>query len=177
LLRAWSEPGVHVALGHSMATYAQTRLALKEGVTGFTHLFNAMRPLARREPGPVAAALETPGAWFGMIVDGTHVDPAMLRWLCGEGHPILVTDAMPPVGGRQSTFILGGQQITVQNGACVRDDGALAGTALSMGEGGAKLRARARCAPYIGVALRFPRTSELSWSGRLAGPTQTPVQS
>ena len=62
-----------------MATYAQTRAALAQGVTGFTHLFNAMRPLELREPGPIAAALEASGAWFGMIVDGEHVAPAMLR--------------------------------------------------------------------------------------------------
>src|SRR5205085_7809994 len=59
--------GVRVSLGHSMASYAQTRAALFEGLTGFTHLFNAMRPLASREPGPIAAALEEPGVWFGMI--------------------------------------------------------------------------------------------------------------
>ena len=64
--------GVRVSLGHSMATYAQTRAALFEGLTGFTHLFNAMRPLASREPGPIAAALEEPGARFGMIVDGEN---------------------------------------------------------------------------------------------------------
>ena len=70
------------------------------GLTGFTHLFNAMRPLESREPGPIAAALELPGAWFGMIVDGVHVDPAMLRLaLRGLRQPMLVTDAMPPVGG------------------------------------------------------------------------------
>jgi N-acetylglucosamine-6-phosphate deacetylase len=83
---------VRVSLGHSMATYAQTRLALSQGLTGFTHLFNAMRPLASREPGPIAAALEEPGAWFGIIVDGEHVAPAMLRLaLRGEGRPMLVT--------------------------------------------------------------------------------------
>ena len=52
--------GVRVALGHSMATYAQTKAALAEGMTGFTHLFNAMRPMDSREPGPIAAALESP---------------------------------------------------------------------------------------------------------------------
>jgi N-acetylglucosamine-6-phosphate deacetylase len=51
--------GVRVSLGHSMATYEQTRKALSEGLTGFTHLFTAMRPLASREPGPIAAALES----------------------------------------------------------------------------------------------------------------------
>ena len=118
-----------------MATYAQTKRALEEGVTGFTHLFNAMRPLGSREPGPIAAALETSAAWFGMIVDGTHVDPAMLRMaLRGNAHPILVTDAMPPVGGTQSKFALHGEDVRVQGGACVGKGGTLAGTALTMAD-------------------------------------------
>src|SRR5215471_4355518 len=78
-IRDLTTAGARVALGHSMATYTQTRAALAEGLTGFTHLFNAMRPLESREPGPIAAALEAPGAWFGMIVDGVHVDPVVLR--------------------------------------------------------------------------------------------------
>ena len=107
--------GVRVALGHSVATYAETRAALDEGLSGFTHLFNAMRPLDSREPGPIAAALESPGAWFGMIVDGHHVAPAMLRLaLRGAAHPMLVTDAMPPVGGRRSDFVLNGRLIGVR---------------------------------------------------------------
>jgi N-acetylglucosamine-6-phosphate deacetylase len=65
--------GLKVSLGHSMATYMQTRAAMAEGLTGFTHLFNAMRPLSSREPGPIAAALESPNAFYGLIVDGEHV--------------------------------------------------------------------------------------------------------
>jgi len=127
------DAGVRVSLGHSMATYAQTKAALAQGLSGFTHLFNAMRPLASRDPGPIAAALEAPGAWFGMIVDGEHVDPAMLRLaLRGAAHPILVTDAMPSVGGSKPGFKLYGEPITVRNGRCTRADGALAGSALSM---------------------------------------------
>ena len=125
--------GVRVSLGHSMATYAQTRAALSEGLTGFTHLFNAMRPLASREPGPIAAALEEPGAWFGMIVDGEHVAPAMLRLaLRGAGKAMLVTDAMPPVGGSSTSFRLYGQRITVRDGRCTTADGTLAGSVLDM---------------------------------------------
>ena len=55
---------------------------MAEGLSGFTHLFNAMRPLASREPGPIAAALELPNAWFGMIVDGFHVNPQCFAWHC-----------------------------------------------------------------------------------------------
>ncbi len=125
--------GVKFSLGHSMATYAQTKAALAEGLTGFTHLFNAMRPLASREPGPIAAALEEPGAWFGMIVDGEHVDAAMLKLaLRGAARPMLVTDAMPSVGGIKASFTLYGQEITVRNGRCTRSDGTLAGAALDM---------------------------------------------
>jgi N-acetylglucosamine-6-phosphate deacetylase len=116
-----------------MATYAQTRAALAEGLTGFTHLFNAMRPLASREPGPIAAALECENGWLGMIVDGVHVDPAMLRLaLRGRARPMLVTDAMPPVGGRRDTFMLGGRAIKAGPACCTGEDGTLAGTALDM---------------------------------------------
>src|SRR5205807_71927 len=105
--------GIVVSLGHSMATYAQTKAAMAEGLTGFTHLFNAMRPLASREPGPIAAALESGDVAFGMIVDGAHVDPAMLRLaLRGRAQPMLVTDAMPPAGGRRTDFLLAGHRVT-----------------------------------------------------------------
>jgi N-acetylglucosamine-6-phosphate deacetylase len=128
-----ADTGVCVSLGHSMATYAQTRAAIGEGLTGFTHLFNAMRPLASREPGPIAAALETPTCSFGLIVDGIHVDPAMLRLaLRGAGRPMIVTDAMPPVGGKRSTFMLYREKIAVQDGRCARQDGTLAGAYLDM---------------------------------------------
>jgi N-acetylglucosamine-6-phosphate deacetylase len=140
--------GVRVALGHSMATYAQTKSALAEGLTGFTHLFNAMRPLAGREPGPIAAALESTKAWFGMIVDGSHVDPAMLRLaLRGCARPMLVTDAMPPVGGSRSTFRLYGQPIEARGATCLRQDGTLAGTALDMAS------AVCNCHNMLGVPL------------------------
>jgi N-acetylglucosamine-6-phosphate deacetylase len=147
-IRQLTSAGIRVCLGHSMATYAETRAAMAEGLTGFTHLFNAMRPLASREPGPIAAALESPGVWFGMIVDGEHVDPAMLRIaLRGVAQPMLVTDAMPPVGGRNSTFSLYGEQITVANGRCTRQDGTLAGAMLDMAT------AVRNCVRLLGVPL------------------------
>jgi N-acetylglucosamine-6-phosphate deacetylase len=125
--------GVKVALGHSMATYKQTHAAMAEGLTGFTHLFNAMRPLESREPGPIAAALESKAAWYSLIVDGVHVDPAMLRLaLQGRGHAMLVTDAMPPVGGALTQFALYGNEITTRNGQCTAKDGRLAGSAIDM---------------------------------------------
>ena len=156
--------GVRVCLGHSMATYAETQAAMADGLAGFTHLFNAMRPLESREPGPIAAALESSEAWFGMIVDGVHVDPALLRLaLRGAARPMLVTDAMPPVGGRRSTFTLYGEQIAVRDGRCMRHDGALAGAILNMA---AAVR---NCVQQLGVsletALRFASANPAGFIG------------
>lgn len=156
--------GVRVSLGHSMASYRQTRAAMAEGLTGFTHLFNAMRPLSSREPGPIAQALESPDAWYGLIVDGVHVDAAMLRLaLRGLGRPLLVTDAMPPVGGGRSSFSLHGETITVRDGCCVADDGVLAGTVLDMAT------AVKNCVRLLEVplpdALRFASTHPAAFLG------------
>jgi N-acetylglucosamine-6-phosphate deacetylase len=147
-----------------MATYAQTRAAMAEGVTGFTHLFNAMRPLDAREPGPIAAALESATAWYGLIVDGIHVAPAMLQLaLRGAGKPILVTDAMPPVGGTRSSFALNGETVTVRDGRCTRADGRLAGACLDMAS------AVRNCVNLLGVplttALRFASTHPAEYLG------------
>ena len=156
--------GVRVSLGHSMATYRQTRAAMAEGLTGFTHLFNAMRPMSSREGGPIAQALESPDAWYGLIVDGVHVDPAMLRLaLRGLGRPVLVSDAMPPVGGSRSNFQLYGDNITARDGCCVRDDGTLAGTVLDMAT------AVDNCVRLLGVplpdALRFASAHPATFLG------------
>lgn len=156
--------GVRIALGHSMATYAQTKAAMEVGLNGFTHLFNAMRPLASREPGPIAAALESPDAWYGLIVDGIHVAPAMLRLAFrGVGRPILVSDAMPPVGGVQNSFALYGETISVQNGRCTRADGTLAGACLDMAS--AVRNCVRLCDLPLMDALRFASTNPAEFLG------------
>lgn len=127
--------GVVVSAGHTDASYEETRAALRAGLSCFTHLFNAMSPLLSREPGVVGAALEDASAWCGVIVDGRHVHPAVLK-LALRSRPLdrfmLVTDAMPTVGLAEKTFVLQGQTITVQDGVCVAPDGTLAGSDLDM---------------------------------------------
>ena len=126
--------GVILAAGHTDATYARMRAAFADGYTGVTHLFNAMSPLTSREPGVVGAALES-DAWCGIIVDGRHVDPAVLR-LALRSHRrdrfMLVSDAMPCVGGDRSGFMLQGKPISVREGACYDAEGRLAGSDLDM---------------------------------------------
>ena len=127
--------GVLVSAGHSDASYQETVSAIRHGVRGFTHLFNAMARLEPRQPGIVGAALYDADTWCGIIVDGHHVDPVMLKLaLRCKRHDrfMLVTDAMPPVGSAEPSFVLQGKTITVADGVCRDDKGTLAGTALDM---------------------------------------------
>ena len=130
-----SSSGILISAGHSDANFAQTSAAIAHGVRGFTHLFNAMAPLAPREPGIVGAALYDDSTWCGIIVDGHHVDPVMLKLaLRCKRHDrfMLVTDAMPPVGSPEPSFVLQGRTIHVKDGVCRDENGVLAGTGLDM---------------------------------------------
>lgn len=129
------QAGVIVAAGHTNAAYETVRAALDAGMTGFTHLFNAMSPLTSRKPGAVGAALEDQSSYCGLIVDGHHVDPVALR-IALRCRPLdqfmLVTDAMPPVGSEAKSFMLQGRGIRVEGGVCVNADGTIAGSHLDM---------------------------------------------
>ena len=127
--------GLLVSAGHSEASFAETTAAIAHGLRGFTHLFNAMARLDPREPGIVGAALYDADTWCGIIVDGHHVDPIMLKLaLRCKRHErfMLVSDAMPTVGSSKSTFVLQGRTIRVVDGICRDENGTLAGTALDM---------------------------------------------
>ena len=127
--------GVVVSAGHTNASYAEIGAALEHGLSGFTHLFNAMSQLTGREPGTVGAALDDQGSWCGIIVDGEHTDPVVLRIaLRCKPHDrfMLVTDAMPSVGTSQGWFELQGRRITVRGHTCLDEDGRLAGSNIDM---------------------------------------------
>ena len=135
LIHELADAGVIVAAGHTKANYDEVRTALDAGVSGFTHLFNAMSPLTSRAPGVVGAALDDAQSWCGLIVDGHHVHPATLRIAIASkprGCCLLVTDAMSSVGAIDKSFELDGRAITVADGKCVTVDGTLAGSDLDM---------------------------------------------
>ena len=135
MIRKLADAGVVVSAGHTNATYQQIRAALTEGLTGFTHLFNAMSQLTGREPGVVGAALDDPDSWCGIIVDGEHTDPVVLRisMRCKRHDRfMLVTDAMPGVGTNNKSFLIGGRKITVAGNLCLDEDGRLAGSNIDM---------------------------------------------
>ena len=127
--------GMIVSAGHTEASYEQMQIALAHGVTGFTHLFNAMSPMTSREPGVVGAALDHGDSWCGLIVDGHHVHPVTLRQAIkakAKGKMMLVTDAMHTVGQGAGRFDLMGSPIVSENKKVTTLNGTLAGSNLDM---------------------------------------------
>jgi N-acetylglucosamine-6-phosphate deacetylase len=134
-IRHLAAAGILVCAGHTKASAAVLGEAFRNGLTGFTHLFNAMPPMAGREPGPVGAALADRDSYCGLIVDGHHVDAVSIRVAIqarGAGRIMLVSDAMPSVGTELATFALMGRTVTRANGRLTTADGTLAGCDLDM---------------------------------------------
>lgn len=125
--------GAVAAIGHTDATYAEAQRAIAGGVTLATHLFNGMRPIHHREPGPAAAALAADLA-CEVINDGVHVHPAITALVARTpGRLILVTDAIDAAGIGDGEVELGGQRVRVRDGeARLESSGSLAGSTLTM---------------------------------------------
>jgi N-acetylglucosamine-6-phosphate deacetylase len=134
-IRKLVDAGIIVSAGHTNGTYDEIKAGLAQGMTGFTHLFNAMSQLTGREPGAVGAALDDPDSWCGIIVDGHHVAPVVLRIALRckrRDRFMLVSDAMPSVGAPNKSFNLQGRPISVADSMCVDEDGRLAGSDIDM---------------------------------------------
>ena len=111
--------GVVAAVGHTEATYDQARAAIDAGATVGTHLFNAMRPIDRRQPGPAVALLEDPRVTVELITDGVHIDPAIYRLAvktAGRERISLITDAMAATGMSDGRYHLGPLAVDVSAG-------------------------------------------------------------
>ncbi|WP_439396646.1 N-acetylglucosamine-6-phosphate deacetylase [Bradyrhizobium sp. PMVTL-01] len=144
------DAGLRVAAGHSDASAAETGEAVDRGVSGVTHLFNAMSQLNAREPGLVGAALGDDRLFAGIICDGIHVDRVGLRvaFRCkGRDRLMLVTDAMPLAGTSGRQFMLQGREITLHEGRLTGPDGTLAGAHLTM------IEAVRNAVALIGISL------------------------
>jgi N-acetylglucosamine-6-phosphate deacetylase len=128
--------GITVACGHTNASSAEAHLAFDRGARTVTHLFNAMRSPATRDPGIVFAALTRDDVTVQLILDGHHVaaETALLAWRAAAGRLALVTDAVAAAGEGDGEFWLGSVQVTARDGVVRRQDGTLAGSATTMVE-------------------------------------------
>jgi N-acetylglucosamine-6-phosphate deacetylase len=135
-LRRLADAGVILSAGHSAASFERTVQAIQAGITGFTHLYNAMPPLTSREPGIATAALLDPTTYCSVIADGIHVHPAMLRLLLTTkpDRTLLVSDAMPPTGTDLRSFALQGRLIHRAAGSLRTADDVLAGADICLAD-------------------------------------------
>lgn len=136
MIRRLVDAGIVVALGHTDADYDQTQAGIDAGATVGTHLFNAMRALHHRDPGPVPALLADPRVTVELIADGVHLHPAVIRHVVATAGPdrvALVTDAMAAAGAGDGAFTLGGRDVEVAGGtARLRGTATIAGSTATM---------------------------------------------
>jgi N-acetylglucosamine-6-phosphate deacetylase len=130
--------GVRVSLGHSNATAAETRAAIRAGAVSATHTFNAMRPMETREPGILGTVLTDDALFAELIADGIHVAPEMVKlWWRAKGpeRAILMTDAISATGMPDGEYWLGvradGLAVEVAGGRAMAG-GVLAGSLLTL---------------------------------------------
>jgi N-acetylglucosamine-6-phosphate deacetylase len=130
--------GAIVSLGHTDAPFDTCRAAFDAGATCVTHLYNAMRQIAGREPGVVGAALADGRVSAGVIADGHHVHAANLglavRGKAGPGEVFLVSDAMAVAGTALTEFTLNGREVRRAGGRLTLQDGTLAGADLDLAQ-------------------------------------------
>jgi N-acetylglucosamine-6-phosphate deacetylase len=126
--------GVTVSCGHSNATAAEARDAFSRGAKTVTHIFNAMRPFAAREPGLAGAALVTGDVVVQVILDGVHLadDTARLVWQAAGGRVALVTDAIAAAHAGDGAYTLAGVDFEVEDGVARNADRVLAGSTVCM---------------------------------------------
>lgn len=120
-----------VSIAHTDGTYDQVMAGYKAGATSTTHLFNAMTPMAHRDPGTVGAAIDA-GAYTELICDGCHVHPAVVRnafKAVGPDKMVVVSDSLMAAGMPEGTTCqLGGQDVIVKDGRCQLMNGVIAGS-------------------------------------------------
>jgi N-acetylglucosamine-6-phosphate deacetylase len=165
-IRTVVENGAIAAVGHTDAGYELTRAALDAGATVATHLFNAMRPLHHRDPGPVPALLEDERVTLELICDGVHLHAGLVHAvlaLAGPDRAALVTDAIAATGAGDGEYELGGRSVLVADGvARLAGSDTLAGSTLTMD-------AALRVAVSAGVPVADAARSLSSTPARLLG--------
>ncbi|AWW34094.1 N-acetylglucosamine-6-phosphate deacetylase [Mannheimia varigena] len=133
-IKRFNEAGIIVSIGHSNATYAETKQRIAEGASFATHLHNAMSPVSNGREGGVVGAVIDSDIYAGIICDGLHVEWGNIRIAKkAKGDKlVIVSDAVAAAGSNIESFIFVGKKVTVKDGKCYDEFGALGGAAVTM---------------------------------------------
>lgn len=148
LIKLLKKYGIIPALGHSNATYEETKLGFDAGVNHVTHIFNAMPPLHHRKPGPLLAILESDRVSAQIISDGVHLNPAIVRYLyngLGKDRCVCITDGIQAIGLPDGKYKYYGREYIKKEGTARYLDGTLIGTTLDTGTIAFKFQEFADC--------------------------------
>lgn len=173
VVRVLRERGVVVSAGHSLATYEEAVAGFDAGITYGTHLLNAMPPLEHRAPGLAGALLTDPRGVAGLIPDGIHLHPAVVKLAWQSKGPRslnVVTDAMAALGMPPGRYRLGDMDVVVDETSARLEDGRLAGSVLGLDQGLRNLMAFTGCSPNeaLGTVTMVPADLLRLERGRLA---------
>ena len=126
--------GFKILAGHTDASYDQLEEAIKYGLDGFTHLFNAMGQISAREPGVVGSALTFDNATASIIVDLHHVHPSLIQMAYKQkpqGKLFFVSDSMATIHHGEPSFELYDEVVSESNGRIINSEGKLAGSSIT----------------------------------------------
>jgi N-acetylglucosamine-6-phosphate deacetylase len=179
LIKAAARAGVTAAVGHTDATADITSAAVDAGATHATHLFNGMRPLHHREPGPAGALLDRDEVTCEVIADGVHLHDTMIRLAAraaGPGRLVLVTDAMAAAGMPDGSYRLGSKRVDVAGGVARLAGGAepgavgaIAGTATAIAGSTATMADVVRHAVAAGLPVTAVAAAASTTPARVLG--------
>lgn len=126
--------GFKILAGHTDASYDQLEEAIKYGLDGFTHLFNAMGQISAREPGVVGSALTFDNTTASIIVDLHHVHPSLIQMVYKQkpqGKLFFVSDSMATIHHGEPSFELYDEVVSESNGRIINSEGKLAGSSIT----------------------------------------------
>ena len=126
--------GFKILAGHTDANYDQLEEAVKYGLDGFTHLFNAMGQISAREPGVVGSAFDFDETSASIIVDLHHVHPSLINLSFKQkpkGKLFFVSDSMATINHGEPSFELYDEVVSESNGRIINSEGKLAGSSIT----------------------------------------------
>ena len=124
-----------ISVAHTACDYDTAKSAFEAGASHVTHLFNAMNPIHHRQPGPIAAALES-SAMVELICDGVHIHPSIVRMtlkMFGAERVVFISDSLEAAGMPDGEYTLGGQKVIKRGKIATLEDGlTLAGSVTNL---------------------------------------------
>ena len=180
LVETLEAQGTIASLGHTNATYEQTLDGFNAGIHHVTHLFNAMRSLHHRDPGPLTAIFNHDSVTVQVIPDGVHIQPPVLELALsrlGHDRVLLITDGMQALGLPEGKYVYNDLDYVSSSGTARYHDGTLIGTAVGLSELVKRTMTLTGCSLQAGIDMVTKNPARLLGLGHKKGAIQAGMDS